>query len=287
MKCELAHERIVATVWEELPDDLLQELEDHLRACAQCKDEKEQVQELRAMADTCPALEPDANLVARSRMRLDEALDALPPRGRMARIKQRIRNGFATLTASPVAASLLLLAGAGAGALGGYQIAASNTHPATLVAQAQQSEAFVRQPDSHLVEVRDTPSFVQNAPHHTAQEHSTATAECHSGNNCRSNSLRDTLLLSLRYDKSVRMRQKALKSLEPYVAEDQQVRNAVLDALLNDSDVRIRNAAIQLLQPVDADTSVRQVLHTVADTDVNPYIRTVSRQVLSQVPEIQ
>jgi hypothetical protein len=32
---------------------------------------------------------------------------------------------------------------------------------------------------------------------------------------------------------------------------------------------------------------VRQVLHSVANTDVNPYIRTVSRQVLSRVPEIQ
>jgi hypothetical protein len=38
---------------------------------------------------------------------------------------------------------------------------------------------------------------------------------------------------------------------------------------------------------VEADTSVRQVLHTVANSDRNPYIRTVSRQVLSRVPEIQ
>jgi len=61
----------------------------------------------------------------------------------------------------------------------------------------------------------------------------------------------------------------------------------VLEALLNDSDARIRTAAINLLEPVDADTSVRQVLHTVAHTDENPHIRTVSRQVLSQMPEIQ
>jgi hypothetical protein len=38
---------------------------------------------------------------------------------------------------------------------------------------------------------------------------------------------------------------------------------------------------------VEGDTSVRQVLHTVANSDHNPEIRTVSRQALSRVPEIQ
>jgi hypothetical protein len=42
-----------------------------------------------------------------------------------------------------------------------------------------------------------------------------------------------------------------------------------------------------MLEPVDADTSVRQVLHTVANSDQNPHIRLVSRQVLSHVPDFQ
>jgi len=71
------------------------------------------------------------------------------------------------------------------------------------------------------------------------------------------------------------------------VAQDVRVRDAVLEALLNDSDARIRTAAINILEPVGADTSVRQVLHSVANTDQNPHIRNVSRQVLSRVPEIQ
>jgi hypothetical protein len=65
------------------------------------------------------------------------------------------------------------------------------------------------------------------------------------------------------------------------------VRDAVLEALLNDSDPRIRTEAINILEPVEADTSVRQVLQSVATTDRNPRIRLVSRQVLSQVGEIQ
>jgi hypothetical protein len=65
------------------------------------------------------------------------------------------------------------------------------------------------------------------------------------------------------------------------------VRDAVLQALLSDSDPRIRTEAVNILEPVEADTSVQQVLHTVANSDHNPQIRTVSREVLSRVPQIQ
>jgi hypothetical protein len=112
-------------------------------------------------------------------------------------------------------------------------------------------------------------------------------AECKAGHSCQAAGIRDALMVSLRYDKNAGVREKALEGLEPYVAEDVRVRDAVLEALMNDTDPRIRTAAINILEPVEADTSVRQVLHTVANSDRNPYIRTVSRQVLSRVPEIQ
>ena len=51
-------------------------------------------------------------------------------------------------------------------------------------------------------------------------------------------------MVALRYDKNEGVREKALKGLEPYVAEDMRVRDAVLEALLNDSDPRIRTEAI-------------------------------------------
>jgi hypothetical protein len=71
------------------------------------------------------------------------------------------------------------------------------------------------------------------------------------------------------------------------VAQDTRVRDAVLEALLNDNDPRVREDAINLLAPVEADSSVRQVLYSVSNSDDNPQIRNVSRQVLSRVPEIQ
>jgi hypothetical protein len=112
-------------------------------------------------------------------------------------------------------------------------------------------------------------------------------AECRAGHSCQAEGIRDALMVALRYDKNAGVREKALQGLEPYVSEDVRVRDAVLEALMNDSDPRIRTAAINILEPVEADTSVRQVLNNVANSDRNPHIRTVSRQVLSRVPEFQ
>ena len=112
-------------------------------------------------------------------------------------------------------------------------------------------------------------------------------AECRAGHSCKGAGIRDALMVALRYDRNAGVREKALEGLQPYVAEDVRVRDAVLEALMNDNDPHIRTAAINMLEPVDADTSVRQVLHTVAHSDRNPQIRLVSRQALSRVPEIQ
>ena len=68
------------------------------------------------LADAYPVEEPAANLVARSRLRLEDALDALPPKTWLERFAQRLNNNFASLQAAPVAACLLLLIGGGAGA---------------------------------------------------------------------------------------------------------------------------------------------------------------------------
>jgi hypothetical protein len=75
--------------------------------------------------------------------------------------------------------------------------------------------------------------------------------------------------------------------LEPYIGDDMRVRDAVLEAIMNDRDSSIRASAINLLEPVEADSSVRQVLYSVSNSDMNPQIRYVSRQVLGRVPEIQ
>jgi anti-sigma factor RsiW len=328
MNCEIAHERIVTAAYGELPDEQAHELERHLAGCTDCQGERQQLLALKLLADAHPVAEPPANLVARARLRLEEALDALPPRRWYERLSQRMMNNFAGLLAVPVAACLLLVAGAGAGILGGYQFAQNRAAHAAAGAQAARMQplpaatteetenatvanisSIVRQPNSGMVEVRynqmvpqriegslDDPAIRQLLM--LASENSTSAgvrddsvglmaAECRAGHSCQAAGIRDALMVALRYDKNAAVREKALQGLEPYVAQDVRVRDAVLEALLNDGDPRIRTESINILEPVEADTSVRQVLHSVADSDRNPHIRNASMQVLSRVPEIQ
>ena len=324
MNCELAHERIVMSAYGELPDDAVHELDRHLVSCPECQKEREQLRALKLLADAYPVQEPEANLVARSRLRLEEALDAVPPMTWLERFAQRLGNNFASLQSAPVAAALMLLIGAGAGAVGGYHVAQSRAahesataEPARTAVPAQSSPAeavanissIIRQPNSEQVEVRfnklvpaevrgtlDDPAIrqllmlaSQNATSDNVHDNSVEllAAECRAGHGCKGAGIRDALMVALRYDRNSGVRLKALEGLQPYVAEDLGVRDAVLDALLYDGDPQIRTAAINILEPVEADTSVRQVLHTVANSDRNPQIRLVSRQALSRVPEIQ
>jgi anti-sigma factor RsiW len=335
MNCELAHERIVLAAYRELSDEQAHELDRHLTACPECSQEQAQLQALKTLATAYPVVEPDPNLVARSRMRLEEVLDALPPKRWYERFGQRILNNFSNLQAAPVAALLLLIVGAGAGTLGGYEYAqaraahtagrapavtagntTANTDPtlATHAAPPASAEvanisSIVRQPNSEIVDVTynqvvpqhiegslDDPAIRQllmlaseNASSQGVRDDSVGllAAECRAGHACQGAGIRDALMVALRYDKSETVREKALQGLQPYVTEDMRVRDAVLEALLNDSDPRIRSAAISELEPVSADTSVRRVLSTIANSDHNPHIRTVSREALSRAPVFQ
>ncbi len=338
MNCELAHERIVLAAYGELPDEQIHELDRHLTHCTACREEREQLHALRTLAALYPVIEPPANLVARSRLRLEEALDALPPKHWYERWSQGIVNNFARMQAAPIAAALLLVVGAGAGSLAGFEVAQSRaaSHaaaranvaaaPQPIAASAQPASAqtslpapsprdvasissIVQRPNSNLVEVRyneivpqsvqgslDDPQIRQllmlaseDAASAGVRDNSVGllAAECRAGRACQAAGVRDALMVALRYDRSDNVREKALQGLEPYVTQDMRVRDAVLEALLNDPAPRIRTEAINVLEPVEADTSVRQVLYSVANTDQNPQIRLVSRQALSHVPEIQ
>jgi hypothetical protein len=342
MSCQFANKPIIAAAYGELAGEQMRELERHMGGCAECHKEWEQLQALKLLVDANPVLEPEANLVARSRLRLDEALDALPPWRWYERLGRQLMNSFANLQAAPVAACLLVAVGASAGLLGGYQVAqkraartaaiqtmqaaqgqikpasaASMAVPAGIASIASSSlssasiSSIIRQPGSQMVEVRynqvvpqriegslDDPAIrqllmqaSQNSASAKVRNDSVEllAAACRAGHGCQAagTGIRHALLAALRNDVSARVREKALKGLEPYVAEDVRVRDAVLEALMNDGNPRIRTRAINLLGPVEADSSVRQVLHSVADSDQNPYIRTVSQQVLDNAPEIQ
>ncbi len=111
--------------------------------------------------------------------------------------------------------------------------------------------------------------------------------QCRAGHFCDGSPVRTALMVALRYDRDASVRAKALDGLEPYVAEDTHVRDAVLESLMHDPSPQVRSAAIRMLQPVQADSSVRVVLQTLAQQDQNPMIRTASAQVLRTLPATQ
>jgi hypothetical protein len=223
--------------------------------------------------------------------------------------------GVAMLGRAPVAASALLILGLGSGAIGGYRFAAHGHTGVGMIpaidgpARIVNVSSIVREPNTENVEIhfnRLVPETTHGSlddlqirqllllgaesqvnPVVAQKSVSLLADECLAGHECSDGPIRNALLVALRYDKDAGVRLKALDGLKPYVAEDMRVRDAVLESLMDDSDAGVRSQAIDLLQPVEADSSVRQVLHTVASEDDNPHIRTVSQKVLDQPLQIQ
>ena len=327
MNCELAQEDIVLSVYGELPDDRAHRLEQHLAGCERCRQEMEAVAALAKALSAMPASEPSPSLLARTRLRLDEALDAIPQGGFFRRLSQRFRRGLGTLEGAPVMAMMLLLAGAAAGGWGGYRAGQRAVH-ASLAAQGNHSNSSSAQvvgdvdaaqiagvssislePGSENVEVRfervipetafgtlDDPGIRQllllgarERANPVVQDDSVnlLAQECQAGHECSGGPIRNALMVALRYDRNAGVRRKALEGLQSYIPMDTRVRDAVLEAVLHDPDAEVRTEAIGLLEPVDADAAVRNVMQMVASRDDDAHIRTVSRQFLEQVSQIQ
>jgi hypothetical protein len=316
MDCELAQQKIALFAYGELPDDQCPALEGHLATCQRCQEEFAAVQALQQAMALAPAQEPSANLLAQARLRLEEALDNMPRTSWLTRIQQSVFRGVGTLGRAPVAASALLVLGLGAGSWVGVQLAAHSRHPVAELAGAVEGagkianvSSVVREANTENVEVhfnRLVPETAQGSlddprirellvlgtqsqvnPGVAQKSVSLLAGECEAGHQCADGPIRKALLVALRYDKNSGVRLNALNGLKPYVAEDMGVRDGVLEALLDDPDATVRSRAIELLHPVEADSSVREVLHTVASEDDNPHIRTVSQEVLDQSPHIQ
>ena len=322
--CERVQQNIILAQYGELPDELGFELEQHLQGCENCRREWNALTILHEELALDPMREPDPNLLAAARMRLDEALDTMPARSFAQRFVGNVFRWQGFMKGAPALATLLL----GAGFLGGtvvtrYQAAHEPQLPRPVIMSnsAQGVIASVsgieQTPSSGLVTVkynRVVPEQVQGSYDDPqikqllmlgaklatdSQVHAQSVAllsdECRMGRGCdeaadgaaTSSSIRGALLTSLHYDKNPSVRLKALEGLQPYVAQDERVRNAVLTSLMHDESPDVRTEAISLLSPVGADASVRQALRTVSSQDVNPAIRLASYQALQGTPDLQ
>lgn len=319
MNCEGARDNIILAAYGELPDEHAVALEQHLAHCEDCREELTLMRSLDQTLAFNPVSEPNPNLLAQSRMRLDEALDAIPQHGLLTRLRASAAIWLGHLQSAPALATLLI----GVGFLAGnftyrYQIAnAPRIQPAVILSNTtgggvstiseikqlpgdivqvsydrvvpEKAQGSLDDPQIRQLLMMGTHSAVTNAVR--VDSVALLSDECRLGHSCRvetdGTGIRAALLVSLRADKNPGVRLKALEGLQPYVAQDEHVRDAIAQALLGDQSSVVRARAISILEPVQSDTSVRQVLRTVSTTDDNPYIRTVSTQALQGSSSIQ
>jgi len=115
MKCEWVQQNIVLHVYDELADDARYELDQHVARCADCAAELETARQFRETMSTVSAAEPTANLLASSRMRLQEALETAEQGGFWSRLTFDPGAWLRQARFSPALAAVLLIVGFGGG----------------------------------------------------------------------------------------------------------------------------------------------------------------------------
>jgi hypothetical protein len=317
LSCEAAREQITLLLYGELGDEECHRLEQHLAGCAECRDELEVTRALSSAMAILPVREPSPNLIAQTRLKIDDALERAPHDTWFAHFRRSLGTDFRLLRTAPLAAAAMLFVGSGLG-YAGFRLA--NPVPSTtqtFIDPGKQPIAAItgvsQDPASGMVRVEysrlmpgvaigppDEPVIRSllllgtRAPLNTSVQNAALGVLTHTCSgpggtmDCAADDgLRTALMVALRYDPHSNVRQQALNGLAPYLAEDMHVRDAVLEAVLDDGDPQIRAQAIRMLAPVAADSSVQQVLQNVATHDGNPLLRTVSRTMLQQMPQVQ
>lgn len=294
MNCEVAHERIVTAAYGELPDEQAHELERHMESCPDCRQEREQVTALQVLTGALPVAEPDPNLVARARMRLDEALDALPPRRWYERFAQKLHNGFARLQSAPIATALVLLLGAGAGGFGGYRAAlrhaAAPAAPAAATATAATTQAKSADGDSQFRNVASV-SSVERQPGNGEMVDVTynEVVPHHVVGSLDDPAIRQLVMIGTENPSSARVRCDAVKLLASeclagHSCRPSGIRDALIVALRYDASPEVREQALTGLEPyVAEDVRVRDAVLEALMNDTDPRIRSTSISMLAPV----
>jgi len=310
MKCEWVQENIVLYVYNELADDARYELEQHLARCADCTAELKTARAFHSTLSQFPVEEPSANLLAASRMRLQEALETAEQGGWWQRLIFEPAAWFRQVRFAPALAAAILIVGFAGGVGTTYQVMSSrNPAVMTPVSSGSPAEASISgirsistDPSSNQINIRYDTVSTQEAQGSLNDQRIQQLLLFAARNNYNSGvridsvdllaqkpndvNVREALIYALRYDSNPGVRLKALDGLGAYVKDDVRVRDSLLEALMNDSNPGVRTEALHLLEPVRADSSVRVVLQRLSESDQNQYIRSQARTVLAQLPEI-
>lgn len=309
MNCEWAKSNITLYVYDELLDDSRFELEQHVARCADCALELKAARGFHDMMSTVEQPEPSPNLLAASRMKLQESLENVEQQ-RGWRLALDPTAWLRQMKFSPALAAALLIVGFAVG-IGtawkmvphtpGFVDTTSKASPSTEFSVAG-IRSITQIPGTDKVEINydtTTPQKVEGslndariqklllfAAHSNLNPGVREDAVNQLASKPDDSRIREALKSSLLYDTNPGVRLKSLDALGPYVKDDTSVRNAVLGALETDSNPGVRAEAIHLLQPVRADSSVRGTLQRLSTEDKSEFIRTQCTRMLASMPEI-
>jgi len=310
MKCEWVRQNIVLHVYGELADDARHELEQHVARCADCAAELKSEQDFHALLSQDRAAEPSPNLVAGSRMHLQEALETAEQGSFWHRLAFDPANWLRQVRFSPALASVILIFGFAAGIGTATKVYGPRTQQAGLSGPPPVvSDASIASINSvtpvagtDQVTIKYNTVSTQEAQGSLNDQRIQQLLLYAARNNYNSGvrmdtvglltqkptdtNFREALIYALQYDSNPGVRFKALDGLGPYVKDDTRVRDSLLQALVNDSNPGVRTEALRMLEPVKADGSVRGVLMTLAAKDSSTYIKSQARTMLAQLPEI-
>jgi HEAT repeats/Putative zinc-finger len=314
MKCEWVRENIVLHVYGELADDARHELEQHVARCADCALELKAEQNFHELLSQDRAADPTPNLLASSRMRLQESLETAQQGAWWHRLAFDPVNWLRQIRFSPALASAILIVGFAAGVGTTYKLhgptVARNVPPpvvnssdsnAPIDASIAGISSISQDPNTNQVDIKyNTVSpqeyhgalndqYVQQLLLYAARNNNSGVRVDSVGLLAQRSSdqqVRDALIYALQNDTNPGVRLKSIEALGNYVKTDTNVRDAVLRSLLNDDNQGVRIEALRLIEPVKADGSVRGVLMALASKDQSTYIKSQARTMLAQLPEI-
>jgi hypothetical protein len=311
MKCDWVRQNILFYVYNELEDDARYEVEQHLARCPECATELKAARKFHATLSEMPVAEPTPNLLAASRMRLQEALETTRPGGFWQRLILEPALWLRQIRMAPALAAVIFIVGFGGGIGATYNFLSARGGggggPETPIVQpAESSIAGIRsvtqEPGSNQVSIKYDTVSTQEAQGSLNDQRIQQLLLFAARNNYNSgvrmdsvdlltqapddSRVREALMYALQNDTNPGVRLKALDGLSGFVRQDPRVRDGVLRALISDTNSGVRMQALRLVEPMKTDSNVRSVLIKLSQTDQNVSIRSQVRTMLAQMPEM-
>ncbi len=314
MKCDWVRQNILFYVYNELEDDARYEVEQHLARCPECAVELKAARKFHTTMSENPVAEPSPNLLASSRMRLQEALETTSQGGWWRRLIFEPTTWLRQIRMSPALAMAIFIVGFGGGIGATYNFLAGRPDGSSIANVVRPSgnpveasaiagiRSVTQEPGSNQVSIKYDTIATQEAQGSLNDQRIQQLLLFAARNNFNSGvrmdsvdvltqassdtQVREALIYALQNDSNPGVRLKALDGLSGFVRQDGQVRDAVLQALISDTNSGVRLQALRLVEPMKADSNVRAVLARIAQNDQNVSVRSQARTMLAQTPEM-